>query len=238
VTEPGSVFAVPADGAANALIVVSAGRLSVRDGDTGAVRAQRALPRTPVGEVAFPQVVGGVLLVRSGTWDLRGLVAAYAADTLEPLWRMTEPPNTGEGGICSALICRPMTGGLAVIDPRTGTPAWRVGRNTDLLSLGGTVLAVTTDSGRPVRLHDARTGQVRAELSAWSGVAATSAGQPLILTRFEQDSQVTAFGMLDPGSTVVRPLGRAGRMVRECAAGAELIACRVTGGIEVWSYGS
>jgi hypothetical protein len=176
-----------------------------------------------------------VVLVRTGAWELGGVVAAYAADTLEPLWQAPEEADNLDHGSCTELICRPDRDGLAVLDPRTGTTSWRAGRDVDLVAIGDEVLETTANSSRPVRVHDAATGDVHADLGTWTGTAGTSPGQPLVLTRYERESGTTAFGVLRPGATAVQPLGHADSVAYDCSANERLIGCRVADGLEVWS---
>jgi hypothetical protein len=235
VTEPGSVFAVSANRDANTLIVVSAGRLSVRAGDTGALLRERVLPPSPADQLSFAQVIGDVVLVRTGAWKLGGVVAAYAADTLAPLWQAPEEPDEPGDGSCVEMICRSGRDGLAVLDPRTGTPTWRAGRGAALVALGDDVLETAADSSRPVRVYDKATGALRADLGDWTGAGA-SPGGPLVVTRYEQEAGTTAFGVLGPGATTVQPLGHADSVVNDCSADHRVIVCRVPDGLEVWSY--
>ena len=84
-------------------------------------------------------------------------------------------------------------------------------------------------------MRDAATGDVQADLGTWTGAAGTSAGQPLVLTRYERESGsdgIRGAATRRDGGAAARA---AGSVAYDCSANDRLIACRVADGLEVWS---
>jgi hypothetical protein len=234
---PGAVFTAPTEDGSGVL-VVAADKLTVLDQHTGKVLRERAMPRLESDDdVAWVDMSGDLLLLRRSPADEWGTVTAYAMDTLEQRWEIPDPPGQGYGGSCYGLPCQKEEAGFAVLEPRTGQPAWRTAGNLQLSKRGDAVLEMQPMSSRPLRLRDLATGAVRVDLNSWDGASATSDGdQPLVVSRIEPDSESTAFGVLRPGGTRVQPLGHAGAILIECSSNDRFVACRVPGGVEVWAY--
>jgi hypothetical protein len=125
-----------------------------------------------------------------------------------------------------------------VLDPRTGAPVWRTGPHLDLVRYGSEVVEQRESDGTPLAVLDARTGVVRTPLTGWHTLTVTSAPtDPMVLFRPEPGTGRSIFGVLRPGAHRVVPLGRSQELVRGlCSSDASTIACRVDGGVEVWSY--
>jgi hypothetical protein len=100
---------------------------------------------------------------------------------------------------------------------------------------GDAVLEMSADPDRPLRIRDAATGAVRADIASWQAVNPDDEGT-MVVWRAETDRRVTAFGALLPGSATVRPLGVSTQFVDDCVADQRLVACRSPAGLEVWSY--
>jgi hypothetical protein len=233
---PGQVFTAPIDGGAG-LLVVGAEKLGVLDRDTGAVLRERAMPREPA-DIASLEVVGDLLLVRRGAEDRSGTVTAYDTGSLRPRWTIPDPPARRDDGGCVGLPCLRTPSELTVLDPDTGRPLWSTEGDAELTRRGGTVLETRhLAASRPMRVRDFATGSVRADLRSWNAAVATSdGGSPLLVSRIEPARQSIAFGALTPGAGAVQPLGDAGAILLECTSDERYVACRVPGGVQVWSY--
>ncbi|HET6531968.1 MAG TPA: PQQ-binding-like beta-propeller repeat protein [Actinoplanes sp.] len=230
--ERGSALTVPVSGTAGAVLVISADRLALRDARTGTVRRQVDFP--PATRPSWVDTAGDLLLVRRGTANGGALISAYRMATVEPLWQIDEPPDTGPGGYCVGLPCRPDRYGVAALDPRTGLPQWRTGVNLDLTAWDGGVVEARGLGGGPTRLLSRATGQLRAPLHEWNRVVVT-AREPLLLTRVAAVGE-TSFGVLRPGSERVQPLGLGPGGASDCAISHRFVACRAAGGVAVWAY--
>jgi hypothetical protein len=237
VEERGSVFVVPVAGDSTRLVMLAADRLALLAADTGAVVRARTLPRFAYGDVSYPEVVGGLLLLRHDLADSGGGTAtAFALDTFEQRWQVREPVANGDTGTCEGLPCEPEPGGLAVLDPRSGAARWHTDKYVNLIVRGPDALEVQGVSNHPLSVLDPDTGAVRVDLAGWQYVA-TSIGQaPMMFFRNEPDSGSIGFGVWSPGARYVRSLGRSSTPVRDCWNDERFVACRVDDGVEVWSY--
>jgi hypothetical protein len=234
VRERGSVYGMPVlDG--SAVLVMSAKGLEVRDGNTGAALRSQALPQVTSQDVWFPETVGDLLLVRRA-----GTITGYGIDTLTPRW--TGPADTTveqTSVICMDVPCRQTAEAIAVLDPDTGRVAWRAGPEAFLQGLrGGEVVETGTNTGRPVSVRDRTTGTVRTDLRFWDTVETYRRDGHLLLSRFDQERDGTAFGIRQPGATAVRSLGVSHVVVRNCQTSTALVACIGTTGLEVFAYRS
>jgi hypothetical protein len=233
---PGSVYVVPARDDTTGFVVIAADGLTERAAVTGAVLRQRPLSRVGGSDVTYPDVDGDLLMLRHDNPDGSSFATAYALDTLEQRWQISEPPDSGSGSSCIDMPCRRETDGLSVLDPERGTPLWHAGTNVDLSRRPGGVLEAQGTSSRPLGLRAPRTGAVLADLSGWDSVTDSDPADPIVLFRAEPPDGHAAFGVLMPGGHAVQPLGRAAGRVRACWSDEQHIACRVADGVEVWSY--
>jgi hypothetical protein len=231
--ERGSALTVPVSGDAGAVLVVSADRLTLRDARSGAIRRQAEFP--PATRPSWVDTAGDLLLVRRGTANGGALISAYRMATVEPVWQTDEPPDTGPGGFCVGLPCRPDRYGVAALDPRTGLPQWRTGVNLDLTAWDGGVVEERGLGGGPTRLLSRATGAVRAPLHEWNRVV-VEPGEPLLLSRVTADGGQTAFGVLRPGGDRVQPLGAGPGGASDCDISHRFVACRTSSGVAVWAY--
>jgi outer membrane protein assembly factor BamB len=231
--ERGSVYVVPAVAAATGFVVIAANGLTARAAATGRVLRQHALA---AGDVSYPDMDGEVLLLRHDRPDGSAAATAYALDTLEPLWRLAEPADTGSGSYCTDLPCRADATGLTVLDPRRGTPLWHAGTYIDLIRRGAGTLQIQAASSHPLKLRDPRTGAALAQLSGWDSVADSDPDDPIVLFRAEPPDGHVQFAVVPPAGHGVLPLGRADARVRGCWSDARHIACRAGDGVQVWSY--
>lgn len=216
------------------LIVAAADRLALLAGDTGAELRSRPLPRA--GGVARVQFVGGLVLVRHGPLDRPGTMAAYSTDTLAFRWQTVDEPVRDDNGFCSELACGRSSAGRMVLDARTGRPVWRVAPGVNVVRRGGSAVEMSAAWEQPVRVRDASTGAVRAELSAWEAAVNREGDGPLVLRRAETARGVTAFGALPPGGSEVQMLGTSTTLVDDCLADERVVVCRTDAGAEVWAY--
>jgi hypothetical protein len=231
--ERGSVYVVPATGDSTGFVVIAADGLTARAAATG--RILRRHPLT-IGDVAYPDVDGDLLLLRHEQPDGSSMATAYALDTLQPRWRLTEPAATGNGSNCTDLPCRADPSGVTVLDPVRGTPLWHAGTSVYLTRSGAGILQVRAASGRPLQVRDPRTGAVLADLSGWDSVADSDPDDPVVVFRAEPPDGHAVFAAVPPGGHGLRPLGRADVQIRGCAADDLHVACRTGNRIRVWSY--
>jgi hypothetical protein len=231
--ERGSVYVVPAAGHAAGFVVIAANGLTARAAGTGRVLRQHPLT---LGEVSYPDMNGAVLVLRHDQPDGSAVATAYALDTLQPLWRLAEPADTGNGSNCTDLPCRADATGLTVLDPRRGTPLWHAGAYLDLIRRSAGTLQIQAAASHPLQLRDPRTGAALAQLSGWDSVADSDPDDPIVLFRAEPPDGHAQFAVVPPAGHGVQPLGRADARVRGCWSDARHIACRTIDGIQVWSY--
>ncbi len=228
--EPGSVFAVPAADVTDGYLVISADRVALLDGRTGAVQRARALPRA-TGDI-FPDVIGDVVLMASGNF-----VRAVSVSTFATLWQHTESIGAqADQGSCLGLLCDTGRDVITVLDPATGAPRWTAPTSALLLARGPDVLEEQAQSQTPVAIRDTRTGRARVDLHSWQTVADSDPDDPILLFRAQTGTARAQFGALVPGASRVQPLGRTSAPVSECSSDARHVACRTNGGVEVFAY--
>ena len=232
---PGTVFTALTGGPGRRAVVLSADRLAVLDPGTGAVLRQRAVPRIDGSQAQAGEVVGGTVLVHYGSFGTGGLVAAYALDTLNELWRRNLPDPAGNSATCPELICARSSDELVVLDPRTGKGRWRIS-DTDVIGFGPDSVLEVRGLTSPLRTADAATGRPRIELGRWGLYFPVQGGRAQVLSRLDDDRTSTVFGLLEAEGTAVQPLGRMPGTTVQCQAVPGLVACRVADGIELWAY--
>ncbi len=230
----GSVRTALLPGDRAALVVVSADRLALLAGDTGAALRATPLPRT--GDVAWVEFAGDLVLIRRGPLDEPGTMSAYAMDTLAFRWQTADAAVAGAYGFCAGLACGNVPSGRMVLDAGTGRGLWPVDEGLSVVRRGGSAVEVGSGGERPVRVRDVSTGAVRARLTSWDTVLNREGDGSLVVRRAETGRGVTTFGALPPGSRAVRPLGTVPGLVDDCLADDAFVACRTAAGVEVWSY--
>lgn len=229
-TEPGSVYVTAAGDPTDGYMVISADRVSLLDGRTGAVLRSQTLPR--ITSESYPDVIGDVVLLAT---DLT--VRAISRTTFAPLWLHTESIGVrADQGSCLGLLCDTGRDTIAVLDPATGAARWTAANSALLIARGPAVLEERSDSQAPVALRDPGSGRTRVDLRRWETVADSDPGDPIVLFKFAAGTAQAEFGALLPGASKVQPLGRSAGRVRECSSDARYVACRIDGGVEVWAY--
>ncbi|MEV4637072.1 PQQ-binding-like beta-propeller repeat protein [Actinoplanes sp. NPDC049548] len=234
-TIAGSV-STQAIGVREAFAVLSADLLTVRSAGDGAVQRQRAMPRVDGRGPVWFEAIGDILLVHYGDFGQGGRVAAYAQDTLEPLWQRDEADPQGSAVACVALPCARSRTEVAVLDPRTGAPLWRAGAGIDLSAFGTDAVLEARSTSRPLRIADRRTGKTRADLRYWMTYTASPGSDAYLVTRYESATRSTVTGLLRPGAAAVQPLGRIPDTNGECRLDDATVACRVPHGIEIYHH--
>ncbi len=229
-TEPGSVYAVPAGDATDGYLVISADRIALLDGRTGAVWRTRVLPPAP-GDI-FPDVIGDVVLMAFGD-----SVRAVSLSTFAVLWQHTESIGArADQGSCLGLLCDTGRESITVLDPATGAARWTEPSSALLIARGPDVLEEQSDTQDPIVVRDPRTGRARVDLRAWQTVADSDPDNPILVFRAQTGTARAQFGALPAGASRVQPLGRTSAPVSECSSDARYVACRTTGGVEVFAY--
>lgn len=159
----------------------SAGRVEVRDADTGAVLADAPVRAAgPAPEQTHP--VGDLLVVvRAEPSTLSG----YELDRLIPRWTSTVP-SVGYVQPCGVVLCAwGQTGGVWALDPATGRVRWSDPRWTAAVPVGDRLVAITPVPGGSDRflVLDAATGEVHADLGQWHGLRSPAGGRPPMTSR-------------------------------------------------------
>jgi hypothetical protein len=232
------VYVVPASGDETGFVLVTPDRLALLASDTGAVVREHALPHFAGGGISYPEVMGDLLILRHDVSDTgAGTATMFGLDTLTQRWEMTEAGRDGSGGSCVGLLCEQDGDRLAVLDPATGAPRWYLRRTTNISARDGGALEMLGTSNAPLRLRDARTGQVEVDLSDWQTVADNvDEDSPIVVFRFEPPVGRAGFGVVMPGAGHVQSLGMSTDRVTQCSADEKYVACRTLRGIEVWAY--
>ncbi len=230
----GSVRTAQAAGDTAAVVVVGFDGLKLLAADTGRVLREAPPPRP--GDVSYVEFTGDLVLVRSGRTNRAGSMSAYAMDTLEFRWQRPDLADGGDPGWCYGLACGTDPSGLTVLDPRTGRAAWRAGPGLSLVRRGGIAMEVGAGAERRMRVRDMVTGDVRAELPSWDTLVGQGGTGPFVVRRRENNRGATAFGLVRPDGSAVQPLGVAHDYVNDCLVDERFVACRMAGGVEVWSY--
>ena len=228
---PGAVIATDGDTGPGVVLVVAADRLSVLAAGTGAVLRERRLPGPPPTDVTFGDARDRLVLLRHSARQ-GGTVTAYSMDTLEPLWRRSEP-NGSNPSFCAGMLCDDAGTGVIVLEPSTGLPRWRTGTGA-LFGRDGAIVEVDNRENRPLTVRDPATGAVRADLDGWTWIAYGGDDTPLVLGRL--DGPVTLFGVLPTGRHAIQPLGFSPTPVANCESDTRYVACRLLGGVELWAY--
>lgn len=234
VTLPGPVLAAPAPGDPDAVLLVAADRLGLRAAATGAVLRERSLAGTAVRTPSSSDITSGLVLLRTGSpGKPGGMVTAYSGRTLAQVWRRPEPAY-GSSAYCDGLLCDAWDASAAVLDPATGRPRWRTRLGASLVGRGDGVMELGSAASRPIWLRDTVTGAIRVDLRPWMWYASSPEDDPLVLGRLAGTGMI--FGVLLPGRRAVQPLGYSPTPVADCASDTRFVACRVFGGVDVWTY--
>jgi outer membrane protein assembly factor BamB len=217
------------------LLVLEAGRLTLRSATTGAVLRTTDLPPLSGQDPDSGQLVGDEMLVSYGAGDSKSRsLVAYSVRTFRSLWLVPEAPTQASPAVCVELICADQAAGTSVLDPATGRTLWRT-PGLELVRIGGDVLELDPSSGEPVKVVDPVNGNQRLSLSGWKFDVAVSADGPLLLRRTDA-SRSSEFVVVDDDPAQLRPLGASRGVVSDCAADDQFVVCRGTGVLQVFAY--
>lgn len=231
------------------------GTLTAYDLRTGAVRASR--PTAVAGSDSGVQVVGSLVLLPQRREEGTGRIAAYHADTLEPVWTAELPGSFRFFLACAELICgvAPDSGEVHAIDPASGLPQWRVGDPAGPLFPSASVV----DQRHPLRDHllftdgpaagdplgeqrhllvDTSSGEPVLESTGWRLLPVPGSPSDVPAWAFAQPAEGPVWvGRLAPDLTGIEPLAPL-REAGNCRAAGRYLAC--TGGldaaqsVEIW----
>jgi outer membrane protein assembly factor BamB len=233
---PGSINVDIAPGPAPAFLITSADRLTLRSGDTGRIVRETPLPRIDGYGPGSGELVGDLMVIDYGDWELAHHKVAYSATTLRRRWQQAFPQLLMDPPGCSNVLCSGGRNAPEVLDPASGRLLWRAPGNTDLRFRSGWVVEIHSGTGAPLRLADPVTGAERASLRGWSAdVTGAAPAGPIVLRR-DQAAGASAFGTIRPGRRAVQMLGATGTAVSDCAADERFVACRAEGGLQIWAY--
>ncbi|MEV7225427.1 PQQ-binding-like beta-propeller repeat protein [Polymorphospora sp. NPDC051019] len=213
-------------------VVTMDGGIELRDARTGATRHRR--PAEPDRPATSAVGAGDLVLVR----DTSPAVNAYAADTLEPVWRTPVRPDEEWALVCGTRICVRSEVQTSLLDPMTGVLLGRVALDGHLTSRGGHLIALASlGEGFVDHTVDPATGERLVSLSAWPKLAVALDDSPAVLTRFAGGPRRLWFAVLDPGATAVRPLGVVAHRSYGCQSSRTHIVCRTrTDELRAWRY--
>ncbi|AGL20191.1 PQQ-binding-like beta-propeller repeat protein [Actinoplanes sp. N902-109] len=214
------------------LVVIAAGRITLRSAATGAVLRERPAERST--QPAWGEAVGRVLLVHHGSPGEAGALVAYDTRTLDRLWARDQPDSQGNPVTCTGLICLLSRTDVLVLDPATGAERWRSDRTMDLVGAGDTTVLELYPGADPKAVADRRTGTPLLALDSWTGYAALPGNRGFLLLRSEGSDKLLA--VLPTGARTVRPLGRVPAGMTPCLPDKAFVACRVQSGVEVYHY--
>ncbi|MEV6595413.1 PQQ-binding-like beta-propeller repeat protein [Actinoplanes sp. NPDC051346] len=233
--ERGSVSAQWAGAPHRAIVVLTAGRLVLRSPTTGEVVREQTVPPVNGRLPEWMDLAGDVALVRYGAFGEGGRVAAYALDTLAPLWQQDHPDPLGGPGNCVGMPCLTNGADLNVLDQRTGAKLWRAGTDDTLFAFGDRSVLETRLMTRPTRTSDRRTGRTQVELTTWETHTVLPDGKAYLLTKQEPNND-TVVGILRAGAGAVQPLGRIAGGAGGCQPDATYVACTVSEGVAIYRY--
>ncbi|WP_250009846.1 hypothetical protein [Actinoplanes sp. M2I2] len=235
VSAPGSVDVMVAPGGEPDVLLLSSDRLRRIDGETGTIEAGVSLPAIDGTRPMSGGVVDGLMRVDYGSQGVVTSKANHSAETLERLWSRPVPEVVLDPVGCYGLFCTGDRRALDVLDPRTGAVRWRAPSDVDLMSHGGYVIEVASETGLPVRLVDPVTGRTRVDLSGWRAEVIGDADQPIVLRR-SLDAGASEFGVVLSRRDAVQPLGLTGGPVSDCTSDESHVVCRTDGGLRIWAY--
>ncbi|RKR90668.1 putative pyrroloquinoline-quinone binding quinoprotein [Micromonospora pisi] len=217
------------------LVTTPEGRIELREARTGVVR--RSLPAAGPW-LPTVRVVGDLLLVQRGATDVTG----YALDTLRQRWARKLDRQNVVIDVCGERPCVGNDSGSWQLDPATGaetsteTGPWPTSMTTTLRS-GGQWFEMDMLRAKLLRTVDPATGRTLADLSGWESLTYAASTGPVLLMRWTDAKGPTWFGLIEPGATEVRLLGRVPAQARECQLAGNVIACHVSPSIvRLWRY--
>ena len=233
--EPTSVRPVPGG---RALTVTNRGdgaRLELRDVRTGAVRVSRDVPPTGGGPTISASAGDSLLLGYEEADGSRG-VAAYATDTLEPLWR--RPVNEEDIRLfstCGGFVCAPSEVGVQAIDPATGIMVWRTTGADAVFDMGGVLVADVQQTG--LAAVDPATGRTLYGLGGLTtGVSPRTADGLVSVGRTPGDDR-SWLSIAKPRTAAPRTIGVVPFLVWDCVAGDRSVVCRGPDDkLSIWTY--
>ncbi|MEU1398662.1 PQQ-binding-like beta-propeller repeat protein [Micromonospora zamorensis] len=206
------------------------GEVQVYDADAG--HLLRSVDTLPGDRSAYQRVHivdDLLLLVPPGSTRL----VSYGLAELEPRWT-AEVTLVSHVLDCGGLLCAiPQTGGLQVLDPATGVVRWSEPGQDNLADVRyGRLLMAKPGQGYEVR--DAATGQVRAELGAWSLLPVVRPDDPLVGVRRADGGRmvVAELDLVAGRSRIVDVLSG---IVGSCTASLPVLLCqRLDGTTALW----
>jgi outer membrane protein assembly factor BamB len=214
-----------------------AGRVEVRDPETGQITAAADLPQpTEWRRRGLYIWINGDLVLLGGR---RG-ITAYSLNDLSPRWHsavdLTEVfvlPVCGE-----ALCLFGRFGGMHVIDRVTGQKRWGSDR-WGVAYLVGSFLLATAEPGprgeRPLVVLDPANGREVGSFGTWMVAGEPRPDGRVIGIREKLGDRRVWYALLDPASRSIRVLGAAEQVTGDCQVTAEVLTCRrIDATIGVW----
>lgn len=175
-------------------------------------------------------------------------VIAYDADTLRPLWTITDTGTTYGTYPCAQLLCLSDDRGLAVLDPDTGKERWRTPQH---------VAVEVPGAGAVRQLPPALAGDLLVQPlgAASAGMVAAGSGRPLLyLDRWQSITGATRlplfarwpdvpdgrvwFGVLSGQPLALNTVGFAPDVLKgQCRLSGEYLICETLAErLRVWRY--
>jgi hypothetical protein len=219
------------------VVLTDSGRLQTFDAHTGRPIATADMPARSDRVTGLIWPVSSLLLVAAGSgYD------AYRLPELRRLWRTSvDLSQSWLQSDCGAVICTfRQQLGMTVLDPATGELLWDSGRWAYAEPLGPYLLATTSavEEDKPsLWVLEPRTGKVLGNFGQWQGLGVAKSG--LIYGKRDVPGHYEVFyGLLDPATRSIQPLGRADRVSGGCETGGGVMTCRlVDASVAVWRLG-
>lgn len=233
--------------AVRSVLVEPSGRVTVRDLETGQVRATGRLGGDLAAALAASsrlELAGGLLLA-AGPGGHGSTITAYGVPGLERRWQV---PGDFAGGSVSAdcaggLCWYSRRGGLRVLDPDSGVTRFTARRWEHAQTLGTGLLARAwrpPATGGTAAVLDPVTGRIRLDLGRWEVLGPARPDGTVPAVRREPATGRVSFALLDVAGLTIQVLGSATGVSGDCLAGRGpdlvLVCRRLDASVGAWTY--
>jgi hypothetical protein len=217
------------------VVLTGSGRLETWDAHTGRRLAAVTMAgrADPITGMIWP--VSDLLLVATGNSGYDG----FRLPGMRKLWHTpVDLSQSWTQSDCGQVICTfRQQRGMTVLDPATGRLLWDSDRWAYAEPLGPYLLATSGDqdsAGPALWVLDPHTGRVLGDFGAWQGLGVAPDGK-IYGKRDVTGAYQVYYGLLDPASHSVEPLGLAERVSGGCETGAGVMTCRlIDASVAVW----
>jgi hypothetical protein len=218
------------------VVLTGSGRLETWDAHTGRRLGAATMPgrADPITGMIWP--VSDLLLVATGDSGYDG----YRLPELRRLWHTpVDLSRSWTQSDCGQVICTfRQQRGMTVLDPATGRLLWDSERWAYAEPLGPYLLATAgaEDTEVPALwVLDPRTGRVLGDFGGWQGLGPAGDSGKIYGKRDVVGQYKVFYGLLDPATHSVEPLGLAERVSGGCETGGGVMTCRlIDASVAVW----